>query len=110
MSQPQAVQPRTSSKPLPLLASAGTTIPEPNATKQPASAPEAFTKFATWPDDAFVRIDVVARLFACSRATVWRRTAAGSLPAPVKLSARSTAWRVGDLRRVLRALAEGGVQ
>lgn len=103
-------QPRASSKALPPPASAGTTIPEPSSAKQPAATPEAFTKFATWPDDAFVRIDVVARLFACSRATVWRRTAAGILPAPVKLSTCSTAWRVGDLRRVLRALAEGGVQ
>lgn len=107
MSQAQPHPHRAS---LPLPAPAGATISEQNAAKQPASAPEAFTKFATWPDDAFVRIDVVARLFACSRATVWRRTADGSLPAPVKLSARSTAWRVGDLRRVLRALAEGGVQ
>jgi|GEM_PF-684672 len=71
-----------------------------------ASLPTAFVNFDSLPDSAFVRIDVVAPLFACAVATVWRRIKTGQIPTPVKLSSRSTAWRVGDLRQALRALGE----
>lgn len=33
-----------------------------------------------------------------SPTTLWRKVAAGEFPAPVKLSARVTAWRVEDVR------------
>ena len=33
-----------------------------------------------------------------SAPTLWRKVAAGTFPKPVKLSARVTAWRVGDVR------------
>ncbi|WP_082493727.1 AlpA family transcriptional regulator [Massilia sp. Leaf139] len=33
-----------------------------------------------------------------SPATLWRKVAAGQFPAPVKLSAGVTAWRVEDVR------------
>lgn len=68
--------------------------------------PEALENFKAAPDEAFVKIALVQSLFACSSATVWRRVKAGQLPAPVKLSERSTAWRVGDLRAALASLSE----
>ncbi|MBV2264272.1 MAG: AlpA family phage regulatory protein [Thauera sp.] len=68
--------------------------------------PEALENFKAAPDEALVKIPVVQTLFACSAATVWRRVKAGQLPAPVKLSERSTCWRVGDLRAALASLSE----
>lgn len=41
-----------------------------------------------------------------SAATLWRRVADGSFPAPVRMG-RITAWKVGDLRAWLSAQAEG---
>lgn len=67
-----------------------------------ASIPDALRNFPFLPDDGYVRLPVVAALFACSPATVWRRAKAQVLPAPRKLSERITAWRVGDLRKALR--------
>lgn len=68
--------------------------------------PEELENFKAAPDEAFVKIPVVQTLFACSAATVWRRVKAGLIPAPVKLSERSTAWRVGDLRAALASLSQ----
>lgn len=53
------------------------------------------------PDDARARLPVVAALFACSPATVWRRVKAGSLPAPRK-DGRITYWLAGELRAKLK--------
>ncbi|WP_211161442.1 helix-turn-helix transcriptional regulator [Aromatoleum bremense] len=66
-----------------------------------AHVPGALQNFDALPDAAHVRLPVVCGLFACSPATAWRRAKAGTLPAPVKLSDRVTAWRVGDLRAAL---------
>lgn len=41
---------------------------------------------------------------AFSNSTLWRKSADGSFPKPVKLSARVTAWRVGDIRAWMDAL------
>lgn len=70
----------------------------------PAAAPipDALRRFDTLPEAAHVRLPVVAALFACSPATVWRRTKSGTLPAPRKLSEGVTAWRVSELRQALR--------
>ncbi len=57
------------------------------------------------PDTAFVRIKTVCQLFGISAATVWRRCADGSLPAPRKFGSRITCWSVGELRAVMRELA-----
>ena len=38
-----------------------------------------------------------------SAATLWRMTKAGKFPAPVRLSERVTAWKVGDVRAWLNA-------
>jgi len=63
--------------------------------------PAALRQFDSLPDSGYVRLPVVAGLFACAEVTVWRRVKAGTLPAPRKLSERVTAWNVGQLRKVL---------
>lgn len=67
-----------------------------------APIPDALRNFDTLPEAAHVRLPVVTALFACSPATVWRRTKSGTLPAPRKLSEGVTAWRVSELRQALR--------
>lgn len=70
-----------------------------------APVPDALRNFDTLPDAANVRLPVVAALFACSPATVWRRSKSGSLPAYQKLSEGVTAWNVGELRKALKGEA-----
>lgn len=65
--------------------------------------PDALLHFDFLPDAANVREPVVAALFGCSHATVWRNVKIGRIPAPRKLSARVTAWNVGELRKALAA-------
>lgn len=72
-----------------------------NARRTGESIPDALRNFDSLPDSANVRLPIVQALFACSAATVWRRVAARTLPAPRKLSERVTAWQVGELRRIL---------
>lgn len=71
------------------------------ATSHATDISDALRNFDSLPDSAYVRVPVVAMLFACSSMTVWRRSKAGTLPAPRKLSERTTAWNVGELRQVL---------
>lgn len=63
------------------------------------------SEFDSLPDAAYVRLPVVIALFACSPASVWRGVKAGRIPAPHKLSPRTTCWNVGELRRVLERSA-----
>lgn len=75
------------------------------STPADAPLPDALRNFDALPDSAFVRIPVVASLFACSPATVWRRVKKCALPTPQRLSEGVTAWRVGELRAALRGEA-----
>jgi predicted DNA-binding transcriptional regulator AlpA len=69
-----------------------------------SSIPDALKHFDSLPDAANVRQPVVEALLSCSSATVWRRVKDGKLPRPRKLSARVTAWNVGELRQTLKAM------
>ena len=62
--------------------------------------------FDQLPDSANVRLPVVAALYACSSATVWRGVKAGRIPTPRKLSPRTTCWLVGELRHALANVGE----
>ena len=65
--------------------------------------PEALASFDLLPSSASVRLPVVKALYACSAASVWRGVKAGTIPKPRKLTPRTTAWNVGDLRQALAA-------
>jgi prophage regulatory protein len=65
------------------------------------------------PDTAFVRESQIVQNpkqpnaqapLPFSSATLWRRVNDGSFPKPVKLSARVTAWRVGEIRKYLETV------
>lgn len=81
--------------------------PYPGRLAAPEKKPNtALAMFASLPDDAFVRVDTVAALRDCSRATTWRHAAAGLIPAPHKIGPRITAWQVGELRACLAAASK----
>ena len=65
------------------------------------SIPSALQYFDQLPASTNVRQPIVEALFACSSTTLWRRVKDGRIPKPRKLSARVTAWQVGELRRAL---------
>lgn len=61
--------------------------------------------FDQLPDTANVRLPIVAALFACSSASIWRGVKAKRIPAPRKLTPRTTCWNVGELRKALSTKA-----
>jgi predicted DNA-binding transcriptional regulator AlpA len=67
------------------------------------AAPIGLTHFKELPDEARVRLPVVAALFSCSAATIWRRVASKQLPQPTKFG-NVTSWKVGDLRAFLATM------
>ncbi len=66
-----------------------------------ASINSALCNFDQLPDSANVRLPTVMGLYGISAATVWRQVKAGIIPSPRKLTPRTTAWSVKDLRQVL---------
>lgn len=73
------------------------------ATEHPTASSKAYAAFTAAPDDAIIRVNVVAMLFACHTNTIWRMARDGRLPRPKKVSSGITGWRAGDIRARLRA-------
>jgi len=53
-------------------------------------------------DEGYLRIAQVLAVFPVSRSLWWEGVADGRFPKPVKLEGRITAWRVRDIRELLR--------
>lgn len=47
---------------------------------------------------SYLRVAQLAPMLSMSRATIWRKVAAGTFPKPVKLSERITAWPVDAIQ------------
>lgn len=67
----------------------------PHLTSAPLS--RALVSFDSLPDSAHIDVRTVAGLYGCSVPTVWRRVAAGLIPAPKKFG-HSTRWNAGEIR------------
>ena len=61
----------------------------------------ALRDFSQLPPEAHCRLPVVKALYACSAASVWRGVKNGTIPRPHKLSARVSAWNIGELKKAL---------
>lgn len=60
------------------------------------------TSFDNLPDTGYMRQwDIIPSVVPVSSATWWRGVKSGKYPKPVKLSERVTAWKVGDIRKLL---------
>lgn len=66
---------------------------------------EALANFDHLPDSAYIRLQVVKRLYGVSSATIWRNCKKLKMPSPVHLSERCTAWSVKAIRADLAAKA-----
>ena len=53
------------------------------------------------PNTGFLRLPAVLALFPVSKSTWWNGVKDGKFPAPVKLTERTTAWRVEDIRKLI---------
>ena len=53
--------------------------------------------------DALLRMGTVTAVTGQSPTSVYRKLAAGTFPQPVRLSARCTRWRAGDITAWLQA-------
>ncbi len=69
------------------------------------SIPEALAQFEQLPNSSFIRLPVIKRLYGVSAATIWRGVKKGTIPKPSKLTERTTAWNVGQIRAALAAKA-----
>lgn len=58
------------------------------------------------PDVGFIRIKQVLSFFPVSRTAFYQGIKDGKYPAPVKLSERTAAWRVSDIRALLASYGE----
>jgi prophage regulatory protein len=68
-----------------------------SANTSPLDALQAHTRML--PLEGFIRQSaLIPNLVPFSAATLWRKVKSKEFPAPVKLSARVTAWRVQDIR------------
>lgn len=67
--------------------------------------PEALVNFNQLPDSAYIRLPVLQRLYGISASSCWRGIKNGTIPHPVKMSERCTAWNVGIIRAALAAKA-----
>lgn len=63
---------------------------------------EYLTNFDQLPNSANIRLPIVCGLYGCSPATVWRHVKTGIIPKPRKITPRTTAWNVGELRDSLK--------
>ena len=62
------------------------------------------------PAEGFVRLPAIVSphgVFPVSKSSWWAGIAAGRYPRPVKLSARTSAWRVDDIRKLIAHTEEG---
>lgn len=68
------------------------------------SLPASAASFDTLPDSALIRQPTLELVLAVSPSTIWRLCRSGLLR-PIKVTERSTAWRVGDVRAYLASVA-----
>lgn len=67
--------------------------------------PEALANFDQLPDSAYIRLPVMKGLYGVSAASIWRGVKNSTIPKPVKLTERTTAWSVKLVRADLAAKA-----
>ena len=59
------------------------------------------------PQVGFVRMKDVLVVFPVSSSNCWAGVKSGRYPQPVKLSARTTAWKVEDIRNLIEQANNG---
>ncbi|MFH1914235.1 MAG: AlpA family phage regulatory protein [Pseudomonadota bacterium] len=60
-----------------------------------------------FPTTGFVRLPQILAVFPVSPSTWWRGVKSGEYPQPVKLSGRTTAWRVEQILELIEHFSSG---
>lgn len=63
----------------------------------------------TLPETGFVRLPVVLSIIPIAKSSLYAGIKKGIYPAPVKLSERTAAWRVEDIRQLIGQFKEDSV-
>lgn len=61
------------------------------------------SKETNLPFTGYVRIKTVLAVLPIGRSTFWAGVRSGRFPKPIKLGPRTTAWRVEDIRELLKS-------
>ena len=56
------------------------------------------------PDDGYLRLDTILKIFPVGRSTWWAGVKNGRYPPSIKLGPKVTAWRVQDIRTLMNDL------
>jgi len=62
----------------------------------------------TLPETGFIRLPAVLAIIPICKSTFYAGIKQGRYPAPVKLSERTSAWRVEDIRNLIERHNKGG--
>ena len=65
---------------------------------------EVLQNFEFLPKNSYIRLPILMVLYGLSKSTILREIKKGNLPPPIKLSPRTTAWKVDDIRKHLDSI------
>jgi predicted DNA-binding transcriptional regulator AlpA len=60
------------------------------------------------PETGYLRLPQILRFIPIGKSTWWKWVAEGKAPKPVKLGVKTTAWKVEDIRALIRELGTSG--
>lgn len=66
------------------------------------------TNLSELPKEGFVRLPQILAVIPISKSQFWLGVKNGHFPRPIKLGAKTTAWRVEDIRELSKAQSEYG--
>ena len=52
----------------------------------------------------FIRLNEIIKIIPIGKSTIWKRVKEGTFPKPVKLSERTTAWKIADINKYIESL------
>jgi len=58
------------------------------------------------PQSGFLRLTQVLNVIPIGKSSWWEGVKSGRFPKPIKLTPRCTAWRVDDIRDLIKSLSE----
>ncbi len=56
------------------------------------------------PQEGFVRLSTILQIIPVGKSTWWNKVKSGEFPQPIKLTERTTAWKVEDIRELIESL------
>ncbi|MDE5682125.1 MAG: AlpA family phage regulatory protein [Mailhella sp.] len=64
------------------------------------------TNLSELPKEGFVRLPQILAVIPISKSQFWLGVKNGRFPSPIKLGAKTTAWRVEDIRELIARLSQ----